>query len=360
MRGLQLIIDKKLRERSIVLDEYVYRNIKDEYKDTNLDIDNILNGILYEWYENLIKKREKEEKLREELKNQEEELIKNYIVLDKYLYSSIDEEVLISLTGYGRRKQTCVLVDYELHKVGKFIKFKLSYKEEEFEVVILNPNCIELRKYDDIVRVRIWNDDIMREIELHYKEDKFNSIDNGFKSSKMTLVNEEPYYEKYRANNPLKYNIERLKSKYNLKYFDKKFIKDSSGREYCLVLSYDENNKCGYNRTCGEMYCINANEVNGVDYWGKMDFDLIDKNEYIKSSKEVAEIVNLDVYLQSKTIGSQMIKYFEDFMRVKGVYILKGEMMGKPTRKEQERLRKFYNDNGFETFNMMFRKELNK
>ena len=54
MRGLQLIIDKKLRERSIVLDEYVYRNIKDEYKDTNLDIDNILNGILYEWYENLI------------------------------------------------------------------------------------------------------------------------------------------------------------------------------------------------------------------------------------------------------------------------------------------------------------------
>ena len=34
--------------------------------------------------------------------------------------------------------------------------------------------------------------------------------------------------------------------------------------------------------------------------------------------------------------------------------------MGKPTRKEQERLRKFYNDNGFETFNMMFRKELNK
>ena len=84
MRGLQLIIDKKLRERSIVLDEYVYRNIKDEYKDTNLDIDNILNGILYEWYENLIKKREKEEKLREELKNQEEELIKNYIVLDKY------------------------------------------------------------------------------------------------------------------------------------------------------------------------------------------------------------------------------------------------------------------------------------
>ena len=79
MRGLQLIIDKKLRERSIVLDEYVYRNIKDEYKDTNLDIDNILNGILYEWYENLIKKREKEEKLREELKNQEEELIKNYI-----------------------------------------------------------------------------------------------------------------------------------------------------------------------------------------------------------------------------------------------------------------------------------------
>ena len=226
--------------------------------------------------------------------------------------------------------------------------------------MILNPNCIELRKYDDIVRVRIWNDDIMREIELHYNEDKFNSIDNGFKSSKMTLVNEEPYYEKYRANNPLKYNIERLKSKYNLKYFDKKFIKDSSGREYCLVLSYDENNKCGYNRTCGEMYCINANEVNGVDYWGKMDFDLIDKNEYIKSSKEVAEIVNLDVYLQSKTIGSQMIKYFEDFMRVKGVYILKGEMMGKPTRKEQERLRKFYNDNGFETFNMMFRKELNK
>ena len=81
------------------------------------------------------------------------------------------------------------------------------------------------------------------------------------------------------------------------------------------------------------MYCINANEVNGVDYWGKMDFDLIDKNEYIKSSKEVAEIVNLDVYLQSKTIGSQMIKYFEDFMRVKRVYILKGEMMGKPTRK---------------------------
>ena len=59
MRGLQLIIDKKLRERSIVLDEYVYRNIKDEYKDTNLDIDNILNGILYEWYENLIKKEKK-------------------------------------------------------------------------------------------------------------------------------------------------------------------------------------------------------------------------------------------------------------------------------------------------------------
>lgn len=361
MRNLEFIFNKSIREKSIVLDDLNYKNIKEEYSKSERDIDNIVNSILFEWNENLINSRKNERKQYEEIEKRRIDFKSNCIRLDKYLEVSIGEKINILLSENVEGDRDCKLLDYKINYLYNYITINVLYKDEEFKIKIVVDE-IKIKNYEDFAKVYIYDKGSIKcRIKVFYNINTTNSVEEGHESGKLELSIAIPDYEKHKKNNPLEYNIRRVEGEINYNFYSKRIIKDKDKKEFCLAIYYNGGKEESSIELMGEMYCIDIHESNKIEY-GRMHFFIFDRNKYYSNSIRKGEIVNLDVERKNKGIGIQMVNFFEDFLLENDIYISYGDILRKETEKEQEMLRRFYEEHNNYTIygidGMKFKKEL--
>ncbi|MDP4144176.1 MAG: hypothetical protein Q8936_06770 [Bacillota bacterium] len=148
---LNLISDKG---QAITIEKHNYVKILEKVDANNDEAKFLVNRIISDYFSRL----EKEEKEKKEAEERESELVDYYLMLDKYLYATLNQRIDIGITNgrVGKEGDNDVyeLKDYKLSLGYKFLTLFLSRDKEIYPITFYDIQDIRFLDCGD--RIKTW------------------------------------------------------------------------------------------------------------------------------------------------------------------------------------------------------------
>lgn len=280
------------------------------------------------------------------LKNKESqvdlaELRKQYILLDKYLFSTLNRKIKIGITKdeIGRENKMYILKDYKMSLPDRSITLKLERKEDIYPITFYNIKEIGTQGTDEL-KTWLYMDDQTWKFYLNFNCEILQQLDDNHDSKMLILERESDEYEKYKFSNPLLYHTERYKSMFKNDFVDEKAITLKSGEEIMFI------NTCYKSplddKEDGTIYLIGKRGKLGELFYEIVN--LTDQNEKLKR----IELVDIQHSGYNLGIGSAVLQYLDEIATKNEVSYIIGELAPEDLSDHKERLFHFYTENNYE------------
>ncbi len=176
------------RDKNVKISNYLYVKLLEE---SGLETDKVgllVNNIIADRYSKIATKNEE----REEMENHERELLSYYIMLDKYLFATINRNVDIGITNalVGREDSHCVytLKEYEISYTYKCIKLVLEKNGESYPIKFGSIEDIRFMDNGERLKTWIYMPRFNWRFYLHYDKE---AISDNLSSGKLEIPKQE-------------------------------------------------------------------------------------------------------------------------------------------------------------------------
>jgi len=172
------------RDKNVKIREHLYMKLIEEVGEDEDVIESLVNRIISERFNNL----EKELIAKREAEIHEEGLFDYYIILDKYLFATLNNGVKIGITNglIGKEDSTSIytLKDYNMSYTYKYIHLILERNGDRYPITFKSIKDIRFSRCGDRLKTWIYMTDDTWRFYLDYDE---NLIRDNIESGKIDI-----------------------------------------------------------------------------------------------------------------------------------------------------------------------------
>ena len=314
-----------------ITDQSIYRKLDALAREQFIDVNLLVNDILAKHLKSFEKK--------ETVHGDE----KDFRIVDKYLYCTLNREIQISITsddiGYER---TFTLKDYKLSFPDRQLSFTIERKEDDYRFSLDHIKKFDFSLREDTLKTWVEIKDTTWRFYLLFDKEKLNQLGENFKSGKYQAEKEVREYEQYRLTEPIKFYLGHNKYYLGNSYKGEKEIRSKINRQIYLVNSCGEEKNI-FSEQSGTIYMIAEHGVIGMLHYA-IHYPLNglgDQEPYI----EVVDIPGEECI--NEGIRSKAMEYLEEITISKNIKKMTGSLSPRDLEDHKDRLLHFYMKNGF-------------
>lgn len=329
---LNKLISRDIDYNKIYISEQtLYDKLKILSEEQSTDINSLVNDMLAKHINSLEKK--------QTVYDDE----KNFKIINKYLFCTLNKEINISITSddVGHEK-SFTLKDYKLSFPDRKLSFTLERKDDTYRFSLEYIDNFDFSFRDDILKVWVETKYKTWRFYLFFDKDELSKIGETFNSGKYEAEKEVREYEEYRYSNPIKFHLGHKKFYLGDTYKGEKEIRSKTGRQVFLINSCIEEKNIFSQQSGTISFIAEQGEIGTLDYAIHYPPSSLNENE------PFIEIVDIPgKQCINEGIRSEAIKYLEEIAVSKNIRKLTGMLSSVDLDDHKERLLYFYTKNGF-------------